>query len=258
MKSCSSCFIRPRPVAWFFFLLCFGTCVALGSWQVKRLHWKESIIAELADANAHSPLTQLPKDAAELSDLQFRKVQLKGTWLGGIEFHVTPRYYRNQFGYAIFTPLKLNDGRIVIVNRGWVPGAKKEAGTRPDTQVHGYTTLIGLIRTDRDRSYFTPPNQPSKNLWFGRDTADMAADAGLKNVVPITVDLVDVNAPSSMPTTLTPATALNNSDTVPQKLPIPSDGTIRLRNDHLSYIITWYGIALGILVIFAVYHRKKA
>ncbi len=41
-------------------------------------------------------------------------------------------------------------------------------------------------------------------------------------------------------------------------LPVPSNGTIRLRNDHLSYVITWYGIALGILVIFLVYHRKKA
>ena len=238
MPNCCQKFVRPRPVAWFFFLLCFGTTMALGTWQVERLQWKEGIIAALAEANVKDPITTLPADEKELDALQFRKVSLKGTWLGDREFHLAPRYWRDQFGYTIVTPFKLADNRILLVNRGWVPAAKKEPSTRPETAVKGRATINGLIRTDSDRSYFSPPNQPEKNLWFGRDIAAMGDHAKLQKLVPVMVDLVGVQDAN--------------------KLPVPSDGTIRLRNDHLSYIITWYGIALGILVIFIVYHRKKA
>ena len=238
MNSTCSHFTSPRPVAWFFFLLCFGTTIALGTWQVQRLQWKESLIAELAEANAQDPITTLPNDKPALDPLQFRKVKLSGTWIGNDEFHLAPRYWRDQFGYTIVTAFKLNDGRTLLVNRGWVPAAKKEPATRPETMVKGHATINGLIRTDSDRSYFSPPNQPEKNLWFGRDISAMADYAKLQNVVPVMVDLVGTQDA--------------------QHLPVPSDGTIRVRNDHLSYIITWYGIALGILVIFIVYHRKKA
>jgi surfeit locus 1 family protein len=60
----------------------------------------------------------------------------------------------------------------------------------------------------------------------------------VKNVLPAMVD------------------AVGPQDTA--KLPVPSDGDIKVYNEHLSYIITWYLIALGILVIFILAHRKKA
>jgi surfeit locus 1 family protein len=232
-----STFIRPRPIAWFFFLLAFGTCLALGTWQVQRLAWKQGLIAAIADANSKAPLTALPSDEAALTALQFHKVTLKGTWRGDVEFHLTPRYWRDKFGYAIISPFTLNDGRTLLVNRGWIPAKKKALSERPETAVKGKATLSGLIRVGAERSYFSPHNQPEKNIWFGRDTADMAAYAKLNNTVPAMLDLVGTQDA--------------------EKLPVPSDGTIRLKNDHLSYIFTWYGIALGILVIFVVYHRKK-
>lgn len=230
-------FTRPRPVAWFFFLAAFGTCMALGTWQVQRLAWKNGLIAQIAAANAQAPLTTLPDDASELAVLQFRRAELKGEWLGGTEFHLTPRYWRDQFGYSIITPFKLADGRILLINRGWVPADKKAPETRPETAVHGHATLSGLVRVGAERSYFTPPSSPEKNLWFGRDVAQMAETARLTHVIPAMLDEV------------------GEQDIA--HLPIPSDGTIRLRNDHLSYLITWYGIAVGILVIFVVYHRKR-
>ena len=231
-------FNRPRPVAWFFFLAAFGTCMALGTWQVQRLEWKEGLIAEIAAANESAPLTALPQTAEELEKLQFHKVTLSGTWVADTEFHITPRYYRDQYGYHLIAPMKLADGRTLLVNRGWISAKKKEADSRPETRVKGKATITGLVRTGAERSYFTPPSQPEKNLWFGRDIEQMANHASLKNPVPAMVDRI--------------------GEQKADQLPIPSDGTIRLRNDHLSYILTWYGIALGILVIFLVYHRKKA
>ena len=230
-------FTRPRPIAWFFFIAAFGTCIALGSWQVERLKWKQGIIAALAEANALTPLTAIPKDEAELAALQFRKIRLRGTWRGDLEFHIAPRYFKNQFGYHVITPMTLADGRTLMVNRGWIPGKKKDAATRPDSRAKGTTTINGIVRIGAERNYFSPVNQPEKNIWFGRDVAAMAQSANLKNTIPAMVDVVGTQD-------LT-------------KLPVPSDGTIRLRNDRLSYIITWFGIALGILVIFVVYHRKK-
>jgi surfeit locus 1 family protein len=231
-------FNRPRPVAWFFFLAAFGTCMALGTWQVQRLEWKQGLIAEIAAANESAPLTALPQTAEELEKLQFHKVTLSGTWVADTEFHITPRYYRDQFGYHLVTPLKLAAGHSVLVNRGWIPAKKKEADTRPETRLKGKATITGLVRTGAERSYFTPPSQPEKNLWFGRDIEQMATHASLKNTIPAMLDLI--------------------GEQKAEQLPIPSDGTIRLRNDHVSYILTWYGIGLGILVIFLVYHRKKA
>ncbi len=230
-------FERPRLVPWLFFLVCFTGTLALGTWQVERLHWKQGLIAELAAANAQAPLTQLPSDAPALDALQFHKVTLKGAWVSNVEFDLTPRYFRDQFGYAIISPFKLADGRIVLVNRGWVPAAKKDAASRPETAVHGRAAITGLVRVGAERNWVMPANQPEKNLWFGRDIAEMATFAKLDKVVPAMVDLTGTQDLA--------------------KLPIPSDGTIRLRNDHLSYVITWYGIAAGILVIFLVYHRKK-
>jgi len=227
----------PKPIAWAFFIAAFGLTLALGTWQVQRLQWKLGVIAALAEANTKPPVTALPTDETELKALQFHKISLKGRWVDATEFHIAPRYLHDQFGYWIVTPLMLKDGRTLLVNRGWVPGSKKLAEKRPDTLVKGNATITGLLRIGAERNYFTPASQPLKNVWFGRDIDQMAAFAELKNVVPAMVDIV------------------GEQDL--KKLPVPSDGIIRVRNDHLSYVITWYGIALGILVIFLVYHRKK-
>ena len=228
---------RPRPLALILFLICFGTTLALGTWQVSRLQWKTNLIAEIETAKTSAPLAILPADANELKSRAFYPVALHGKWLGDTEFHLSPRFYKSTLGYFVITPLLLDDGRTVLVNRGWIPAAQKEAASRPESNVKGRATIHGLIRLGNERNYFTPHNQPAKNLWFGRDIDQMAAVANLQNIIPAMVDIVGIQDIKT--------------------LPVPSDGTIRLTNDHLSYIITWYGIALGILVIFILTLRKK-
>jgi surfeit locus 1 family protein len=230
-------FVRPKPAAWLWFLAAFTTTLVLGTWQVQRLQWKENLIAEIEAGKAGTPLTQLPRDEAELKPLEFRTVKLSGSWKRDMEFHLSPRFFKGTLGYSILSPLQLNDGRIVMVNRGWIPQDYKDIKTRPQTAPRETATITGILRLGPERGPMTPKNQPEKNIWFGRDVAAMAEQAQLKNVLPLTVDRVGTQDM--------------------KKLPVPSDGTIRLRNDHLSYVITWYGIAFSILVMFAVYHRKK-
>jgi len=113
----------------------------------------------------------------------------------------------------------------------------KEIGLRPHSIGAGKETLTGMIRYGNERNPFTPENQKEKNVWFGRDVQQMADFYEVKNVLPAMVDMI------------------GEQDL--KKLPIPSDGSIHLRNDHMTYIFTWYSIALGILVIFILSHKKK-
>ena len=232
-------YIRPTPIAWILFLGAFATTVGLGTWQVQRLAWKTDLIAEIEDAKTNAPLTarDLPTTDTEWKAKNFWPVKLTGTWNNEIEYHLAPRYYNSKLGYHVVQPLVLADKRTVLVNRGWIPADYKEIERRPRSIGVGRATVTGMIRYGSERNPFTPENQKEKNVWFGRDVQAMADFYELKNVLPAMVDAVGEQDVST--------------------LPIPSDGAIRLRNDHATYVFTWYAIALGILVIFILAHRKK-
>lgn len=235
----TSRYTRPTLIAWILFLGAFATTVGLGTWQVQRLNWKTDLINEIETAKKNSPLTDkdLPTSEAEWKEKNFWPVKLSGTWDHSIEYHLAPRYYKSRLGYHLVQPFILRDKRVVLVNRGWIPAANKEIETRPHSIGVGRGTVIGLIRYGSERNPFTPENQKEKNVWFGRDVKEMADFYEVKNVLPAMVD------------------AIGEQDV--QKLPIPSDGAIHLRNDHATYIFTWYAIAFSILVIFVLAHRKK-
>lgn len=233
-------FTRPTPIAWLLFIGALVTTVGLGTWQVARLQWKENLIGTIEHARTEAPLTeaQLPTTEEGWKEKNFWPVKLTGTWDSMIEYHLAPRYYQSKLGYHLVQPLQLKDKRILLVNRGWIPADMKDIGLRPHSIGVGKETITGMIRYGDERNRFTPDNQMEKNVWFGRDVKAMADFYEVKNVQPAMIDLVGT--------------------VVKEKLPYPSDGAIRLRNDHLTYIITWYSIALSILVIFVLAHRKKA
>lgn len=230
-------FNRPSLVMWIFFLGALVTLICLGMWQFERLAWKEALIARIEASGEANPVTELPKEVEALKALEFHHVALGGVYLPEREFHVTPRYFKEKLGYHIFTPFKLEDGRIVMVNRGWVPAAQKLAETREGSEaLRGFVTVDGILRLRAERSPFTPDSQPEQNVWFGRDVMRMAEVAKLEDVIPVSIDIVGPQ--------------------VRENLPVPSDGKIELRNDHLHYAITWFGIALGLVIVFLVYHHK--
>jgi len=229
-------FAKPRPIPLLFFISAMIVTIGLGTWQIQRLDWKQNIIDSIEKAKIEAPLASLPPNET-IAAHEFARVALSGWWEKDIEFHVTPRYFKEKLGYHIFTPLRLKDGRTVMVNRGWVPADHKDIAKRPESKAQGHTSLVGMIRVGADRNTFTPPSQAEKNVWFGRDVEQMGEFAKLTNVAPVSVDLI--------------------AEQNPQILPVPFNGEIKLYNQHLSYIITWYGIALGVLVIFLVYHYKR-
>ncbi len=235
-------FSPPRPLSWFFFLLVLGMLLALGSWQVQRLQWKEGLIAELETANALEPHDWVSLDAEAPLPL-FQRFVLKGQFAEGVEYHVTPRHYKGALGYHVFVPFTLADGNIVMVNRGWVPFKQKEPASRPGSDApKGAVTLTAQLREGAEHSRFTPDSQPAKNIWFGRDIAGMKRS------------MTDFPHADRLRDDMSFDVVGEEEDAV---LPVPSDGKVTLRNDHLQYAITWFSLAFIWIIVFTVYHHRK-
>ena len=103
-------------------LVAFAGLVALGTWQVQRLHWKEGLIAVRAAALAAPPV-DLPTTLAAARALEFRRVRASGTFLYDHEFPVnTTERESGRAGYLVVTPLRRADGTVLMVERGWEIG----------------------------------------------------------------------------------------------------------------------------------------
>src|SRR5436305_12648131 len=108
----------------------FAALIALGTWQVERLHWKEGLIAGRAAA-VSAPPAELPRTLAAARPLDFHRVEAKGEFLHDREIpvHAIERQ-RGAAGYLVLTPLRLADGGLVLVERGWVPTDKRDPSLR--------------------------------------------------------------------------------------------------------------------------------
>lgn len=238
----SFAFFRPGTLAVLLTVSLVGVCFALGFWQVARLQWKEQLIADLAAANEEQPLTvqELPEDVEALKALNFRKVRLSGVYMDDREFHLIGRYHNGKSGYDVLTPFYVTGtDRVLLVNRGWIPLAKKDPASRPqDVSTVGEVTINGLLMYPRAGSPFLPDHDVKGNVWFSYDTDRMNAEMQL-NLPPVIVEVVDAEHPKDV-------------------LPLPrEDYVVELRNDHLYYAITWFSLAFSGIVIFLLAHRIK-
>ena len=215
--------------------------VGLGTWQVQRLHWKEGLLADIAarkDAPA-VPLSAIEAMAASGGDIEYRVVTATGHYLNNKErdFLAT---YAEQPGFHIYTPLQLDDGRYVFVNRGFVPSDAKEPEKRKQGQLTGEQTLTGLARAKlAEQPSGMPDNDLAKNIFFWRDLDAMASSVGLPKdkVLPFFIDA--------------------DKTPNPEGLPVGGVTIIDLPNSHLQYAVTWYGLAAALVAIVAISWWRK-
>jgi surfeit locus 1 family protein len=226
-----------------FVLLALGVLVSLGTWQLERKAWKDALIAEL-EAKLSAPPTDLPardrwQRLSATSD-EFRRVAFPAEFLAGEEALVyssgsSLRPDLSGPGYFVFAPARLLGGSIVIVNRGFVPDGRQDPKTR--TLPSGVVDIVGVMRWPESRGPFTPQDEPARGLWFARDPAAMGAAKNWGSVAPF---YIDQEAPQ-------PAGGL------------PKVGPLKagLPNNHLQYAVTWYGLALVILIAAVFYWRSR-
>ena len=213
-------------------LAVLAVLLALGTWQVQRLHWKESLIAAIDArvASAARPLADIEKQLAETGDVDYWPVTVAGTFRHEGERHFFATH-KGLSGYFVHTPLALDDGRLVLVNRGFVPFDRKDPASRPEGQVTGRVEIAGLARNrvEDKPNAFMPDNDPARNVFYWKDLDAMAASTGVGapgDYLPLFVDADDAPNPGG--------------------LPVGGTTLIELPNSHLQYAVTWYGLAAAL------------
>ena len=227
----------------FLLLLLTALLIGLGTWQVQRLHWKLDLIARV-DARVHAPAVAAP-DRSQWADInaensEYKHVQVSGTFLNDKETQIYASTALGA-GYWVLTPLKLADGTIVIINRGFVPTEMRNPATRPESRTGTDTTVTGLLRISEPKGTLLRSNVPAEERWYSRDVAAIAAARGLQNVAPYFIDADDTKNPGG--------------------LPVGGLTQITFHNSHLVYAITWYGLAamtLGLAVYLVYFERRRA
>jgi surfeit locus 1 family protein len=236
---------RQRPVATLVLLglcaaLAFSAFVALGTWQVQRLHWKLALI-ERVNERVHAAPTPAPgrESWARISAEgdEYRHVRVTGTFL----FSHTARVQAVTGlggGYWLLTPLRESDGTLVLINRGFVPA--QAVGKAPDVNRNDVEdsprTVTGLLRISEPGGGFLRHNDPARGHWYSRDVAAIGAASGLQNLAPYFID-ADAGQPIAQP---------GGGDS-PATHPVGGLTVIAFHNSHMVYALTWYALALMVL-----------
>jgi surfeit locus 1 family protein len=230
-----------RPQLWptLFTVPVLVLLLALGSWQIQRLHWKEGLIAQRQVAISAAP-TPAPRSLEEARGMEFRHVTTDGIFLHDKEIFLGATSESGMQGYQVLTPLLEPGGRIVFINRGFIPSELKDPAKRAVGQVAGAAQVRGLLRLPPAGrpAWFLPDNRPDLNYWFWVDLPAMSAVAKLDpdRVAPFYID----------------------ADASPNPGGWPKGGVTRLAlpNDHLQYAITWFSLAVALMVIYFIFHRR--
>ena len=210
-----------------------GGFVALGTWQVQRMHWKHALIARVDGFLRAPPVAAPGPDAwAGLRPDQdeYRRVELRGVLLDR-EILVQANT-RLGAGFWVMTPLRRADGDIVFVNRGFVDAAHRDPGGRGAPPPAGPVRIEGLLRLSEPGGGFLRGNAPAEGRWYSRDVAAMARSLGLSSVAPY---FVDQSAGDGAGT--------DAAATAPARWPVPGLTVVHFRDEHLSYALTWYALA---------------
>lgn len=218
--------------------------VGLGVWQLGRGAWKADLLSRI-EARVHAPPGEIVPEREwpnwNAAADEYRRVRREGVFLHDKETLVRGNSPRDRqgnvrLGFFVLTPLRGDNGSIVIVNRGFVPQELREPARRPGSQPGGRVTITGLVRASQERGAFVPKNNPGKGEWFSRDVEAIAAAQGLTRVAPF---LIDADA--------SPATAW------------PRGGltVVNFPNNHFGYALTWFGLAAALIGVFAAWAWRR-
>ncbi|TNE59546.1 MAG: SURF1 family protein [Alphaproteobacteria bacterium] len=226
---------QPLPFLTLTSLLVFGLLIWLGQWQVQRLHWKLDLIAATEEAKSAEPhpLVQL-LEKGEVTE--YRRVSLEGQFDNSRELYLFTSKGSLGVGFQVITPFQLTDGRWLLVDRGFVPEALKAPTSRAEGQIEGRTRVVGLVRHSIKPGVFTPEPERGTGVWYNRDFAEMAKSLELSPTVDLFID----------------------ADQTPNKggFPLGGQTIVEFTNNHFGYALTWFGMALALLVIYFVFHYR--
>jgi surfeit locus 1 family protein len=236
-----------------FTLLMVALFVGLGMWQLQRRVEKHALIAALTERLAAAP-EPLPSPL-QWSTLipgrdEFRRVSFTAIYqpVPDAMVYSSGSAVRDDVsgpGTWAFMPARLPTGETIVINAGFVQNTMQDRGQQ-DRAVTRLVTgepvmLSGYIRFPEAAGVLTPPENLAKRLWFTRDHLAMARALGWggdgRPVAPFYIDL-EQPVPAS-------------------GIPKPGPLQVHLKDDHLQYAITWFGLAGAVVIAFGVWLRAQ-
>jgi len=186
--------------------------LSLGFWQLRRMEWKEAILAEIA-AGIAAPPVALPSEPDP--SMKYLPVEVEGRTTGQ-EILVLSGTREQGGGYQVISGFQTADGRRIMVDRGFIPQDDRRAA-RPATDL----TVLGNLHWPSEKGSATPEPNLTEGIWFARDVPAMAAQLGTEPV------LVVASAVAGDPQGIEP-------------IPV---GITGIPNSHLEYAVTWFLLA---------------
>jgi len=197
--------------------------LSLGFWQLYRLSWKLDLINQIENSLKVEPI--------ELQNVE-KKNYLRIKTSGQIDFEKQIYLYNlnetGKPGFEVINPIKIGN-EDYLINRGWIPFDKKN---KPEINIIDQKNIIGTLMLQSKSSSFKPKNEIDKNYWFTLDREDILKFTG-RNFSKYII-------------------YLNGS----YENPRPKLITAKISNNHKKYAITWFSMAISILLIY-LYFRKK-
>jgi len=203
-----------------FFVLVF---IGLGTWQIVRLNWKNNLILEIENS-----LKNPPVELAQSNKKNFLIIKTSGTIDFDKQIYLYNLNESGTPGFEVINPITIGDENFLI-NRGWIPFEKK--GTQ-EINVIDQKNVIGTLKLQSRKNIFKPDNDLDENYWFSLNREDILKFTG-KNFSKYIIYL-DGN----------------------YQFPRPKKITANISNNHQKYAITWFSLALSILLLY-LYFRKK-
>jgi len=212
--------------------------LGLGTWQLERKAWKEALIMTLDRRLNEAPIALPPPTewtgmTPENSEFTRVRLHVEFPKAGGALVYTSGSTIRDAVkgaGYFVFSPARLPNGQQVVVNRGFVPNRSYPVAA-------GAADIVGALRWPEAGSAFVSDHDAAGDVWMVRAPAAMAQRKGWGAVAPF---YIEQEAPEP-----------------PGGLPHPAPLKVHLRNDHLQYAVTWYGLAAVLVVMFAIWAARR-
>ena len=205
----------------FFFITSF---IGLGTWQIIRLNWKLELINRI-----EASLKDQPVNLSTQNHKDYLRIKTSGIYNFEKQIYLYSLNERGEPGFDIITPIII-DNENYLLNRGWIPSNKKNA---KEINILNSKNITGTLKKQIKANRFKPSNNIDKNYWFTLNRKDIFQYTG-KNFSPFII-------------------YLNNNLDIPKTRTI----TANISNNHKKYAITWFSLALSVLIFYLYFRKKK-
>jgi len=238
-------YFRPFPGLTLFTVISLVILITLGTWQYHRLQWKTALLAEVEQAVTAPPIRSLAQIANELANdtpVDFRRISFNARVLGGQQPYLVYSRQKRELMWRQYMAVKDSiSGDRVYAALDLVQDNKRDDAIDIDAEPRNFAGYVRLWRAPERGS---TKSTPDLNRWFGFDplpeTAPWASgQEGVFAANPIDtrfyIDVVEGET---------------SADNLPIKRP-------EIRNNHFDYMLTWYGLALALFVIYLILHMQR-